>query len=489
MKKRAFSLIVVSLLLLSTVWAIDYEEYYKNGDVKELRNEFYNSGVISKEEIPRAAYYESLVTSQEFESALTELIEGFPKNSYQDKIYFKLGIINFFKRNYSQSEYYFTNIKKSKKISQYNYWLGRLYFMKQDFAKSSKYASKYIKKNSIDDYKVELSYYMLIENSISQQDYTKAIIVSERVLELKGEETNLSYLNWKRGYCYERLENLEKALEYYYAVIGHDPYSQYSALAEERLLELKKIYGAKVDVSILYAKKHEGEIDSNRVKKISSQAKEIDFTKQVRNDTITILGRFIANEEQIAEKNRLEKIAINQARLDSLKNRALAPVDTLETVSINILEDDGKLVDRLTPEPEEKIIVVVEDEGDGRFVDRLTPEPEPKRPVVVVDETQGKFVDRLTPNASEGYVYLNNKPVGGYYIQVGRFGSKESAISKARMLYDYDINWNVVRDISSNTQKVSYIVWGGMFDKSDVAVTQINLLKKNGVDCFLIRNE
>ena len=198
--------IVLLLSFAGSAFANEYQQMFESGQVAQLKSNIYSQPYFEKDELPRAAYYEALVKDKDFEQSLQELIEGFPEIEYKDQINFKLGIINFFQRNYSQAEFYFNKVENTDSFIEYNYWLARLHYMKQEHKQSSRYATIFLEKCTKQDHKYELSFYMLIENSINEGKFQKAVVLAEELLQNKAEGLNKPYLFYRIGYCYERLE-------------------------------------------------------------------------------------------------------------------------------------------------------------------------------------------------------------------------------------------------------------------------------------------
>ncbi len=471
MNRKVVSFILAVCLSSISLFSIEYEEYFNNGKINELRKKIYTKPRLSEDELPRAAYYESLISNKNFEAAMTELIEYFPQIEYRDKIHFKLGVINFFKRNYSKAELYFLKIENKEKVYEYNYWMARLYFMKQEFSKSEKYANKFLKESDKKDHKYDLSYYMLIEGNVQQAKYKEAIVHIEQLLKNDKEGLNKAYLYYNLGLSYERSGEIKKAVSNYKKSFMIDQYSQYAALAEEHVFEIRKYSKENIDYSWLYAKQNRDEIKDSSVKKYTTSAKDFDLTNIVRTDTLSILNSYIS------ESN-------TEGNVGSIVQE-IQPIDT-DTLAVNeqALYDpeDGEFLDRLTP---------VEDNKPELDIDIFNEDNSSKNEGTEVDSNndKGELLDRPINVEPNNYIVMMNKPVGKYFIQVGRFSNQERAIDYAKNLYVYQIMWNVVRDINESTGKTTYVVWGGPYSQAKEAKDNIDNLKNDGVECFLKKND
>jgi len=467
-------LVIISIIFIgqiSNLRAIEYEELYTNGKVSELKQEIYSKPVFDKTELPRAAYYESLVTSKNFDKTLKELIEGFPEISFKDQINFKLGVINFFQRKYSQAEFYFAKVENTEHFYEYNYWLARLYFMKQDHKKSSSYANIFLKNCEKIDHKYELTFYMLIENSISENNFQKAVVLAEELLINKPEGINKEYLYYRIGYSYERLENIALAVANYKKSFEIDPYGQYAALTEERLFELKKGVNKNIDISFLYNKNYSNKSDKEIVT-FKTKPKQFNVTELVRTDTSTVLSKYFNNQyDQKIDSSETETIIEQKINLDHNTSQQL--------LAENSNDDDYILDNKHLPNKNEEnrsINQINDNTENGTFLQR----PENT-------ESNGSFLERPENIENESYIFLMNKPVGNYFIQIGRFSSKESAINRTKEIFFLQQTWNIFRDVNDNM--VTYVIWTQPYENSTLAKKDIAYFKSKGIDCFLISNE
>ncbi len=480
--KKIF-IVFLFIFHVTLVLADQYQELYNNGEIAQLRDDIYSKAYFEKSELPRAAYYESLVTSKDFDQTLQELIERFPEMEYKDQVNFKLAIINFFKRRYSQSEFYFSKIEKSSQIPEYHYWLSRLYFMKQEHKQSSSYASMFIEQCDKTDHKFELSYYMLIENSISQGNFQKAIVLAEELIRNKPEGINKAYLYYRIGYSYQKVDNLPLALENYRISFIEDPYGQYASIIEENLFELKKSVDSNLDIAFLYTKNYASD-DVNNLEKSKTTTKSFNIVDLVRTDTSSVLSKFFANDYEVSptdkiplEPNNPEKF--NNTNLDNQQfneNNNREEVHDLPIQEVVVSHDAlnqetrGRREDLpLSNTPKDNI------NDNGSFIDRLN------------NIDNGTMIDRPNNIQTEDYIYLMNKPKGKYYIQIGRFSKKEYAINRVKELFYLDRNWNIIRDVQDNN--ISYVIWSQPYETATLAKRDIAYFKSKKVDCFLIANE
>lgn len=476
MRKLLSLTIGISLGLISNLIAIEYENLYENGQVAELRTEIYSKPFFDKSELPRAAYYESLVTSKNFDQTLQELIEGFPEIEYKDQVNFKLGVINFFQRQYSQAEFYFSKIDNTDNFNEYNYWLARLYYMKQEHKQSSRYASMFIEKCTKVEHKYELSFYMLIENSISENNFQKAVVLAEELLMKKPEGINKAYLYYRIGYSYERLANINLAVENYKKSFIEAPYGQYAALTEERLFELKKTSDKNIDISFLYTKNY---TDNNKNKPIAykTQAKNFNITEMVRTDTSTVLSKFFNNQYKEDEtENPDEVLPLHpQSKFTPDARTPLYASNTDVDKAESIENKRNASLDILGRKPI----------FDGRIQENKEIETESYNSQRNPDN--GVLLKRPNNIENEGYIYLMNKPVGKYFIQLGRFSQREYAVNRTKELFYLDETWNVFRDVRGDN--ISYVIWSQAFETAAEAKEKINYFKSKNVDCFLVSND
>ena len=82
---------------------------------------------------------------------------------------------------------------------------------------------------------------------------------------------------------------------------------------------------------------------------------------------------------------------------------------------------------------------------------------------------------------------MMNKPVGKYFIQIGRFTEKESAVRRTKDLFYFNQTWNIFRDVRGG--KTTYVIWSQPYDSSVEAKKDIALFKSKNIDCFLVSNE
>ena len=458
--------IIIGLIQVANLSGIDYEELYGNGQVEELRDEIYSQPFFDESELPRAAFYESLVTSKNFDQTLEELIKGFPEMEFKDKVNFKLGIINFFQRKYSQAEFYYAKVENTDQFNEYNYWLARLYFMKQEHKQSSKYASMFIENCDLKDHKYELSFYMLIENSISQGNFQKGVVLAEELLMNKPQGINQAYLNYRMGYCYERIDNISLAVAKYKQSFELDPYSQYAAIIEERLYELKKNVNGNLDLAFLYTKNYPA--DTERTPKTyKTTPKSFNITEMVRTDTSTVLSKFFNNYQNDAVRDDLSKKEINKHQDILLANKQ---TDILQE-DIPQTHNNNQATIPETPYNPDKI-------RENRAIDATANK---------VNDQNGEMPGRPTNIQTEDYVYLMNKPVGKYFIQIGRFTKKEFAVNRVKELFHLQRTWNIFRDVNDNN--ITYVIWSQPYDNVNQAKEDITFFKSQQVDCFLISNE
>ncbi len=475
MRKLLSLTIVFMVLIITNLLAIEYQALYDNGDITELREEIYSKPYFDETELPRAAFYESLVTSKNFDQTLQELIEGFPEIEYKDQVNFKLGVINFFQRKYSQAEFYFAKIENTNNFNEYNYWLSRLYFMKQEHKQSSKYANMFLENCSKIDHKYELSYYMLIENSISENNFQKAVVLAEELLRNKPEGINKDFLYYRIGYSYERIDNINLAVANYKKSFEINPYGQYAAMTEERLFEMKKSIAQNIDISFLYTKNYNSELNKKPLA-YKTEPKEFNVTELVRTDTTTILSKFFNN--QSSNHNNLipdEKLPLGpQGNADEEIPGAEVAKNTLtsdkEVAEIPVKEEEA----RLNQNP------ISEKQEENRAIEKVNPNQENQ-----IDE--GIFLPRPKNIETEGYVYLMNKPVGKYFIQIGRFSRKEFAVNRTKELFYLLHTWNIIRDVKND--QISYVIWSQPYDTAAQAKKDIAYFKSKSVDCFLVANE
>lgn len=463
--KRYLVLLILTLIALS-LYSDEYEELYLNGKVNELRSEIYSRAYFDNNELPRAAYYESLVTSKNFDQTLQELIEGFPDMEYKDQVNFKLGVINFFKRQYSQAEFYFSKIEDGKQINEYNYWLARLYFMKQDSKESSEYASRFIENCDKKDHKFELSYYMLLENSITEGNYQKAVVLAEELLLSKKEGLNESYLYYRIGYSYEQVDNLSQALENYKKSFVKEPYGQYASIIEERLFELKKNIDKDLDISFLYTKNYPDDAGKEKLT-FKTSPKTFNITEMVRTDTSTVLSKFFStnyqaqNDEQLSLPDARGTFSPKQEMNDSINNN--------ELVSNNInTSDDVNSVSEIDESKNESNREIIQAEQ-------------------LKNEQKDPLLKRPQNIQTEDYIFLMNKPQGKYFIQIGRFTKKEYAVNRVKEIFYLQKTWNIVRDVKGDD--ITYVIWSQAYNDANQAKQDISFFKSKQVDCFLVVNE
>ncbi len=475
MRKLISLTIGISLGLISNLIAIEYEDLYNNGQVAELRSEIYSQPYFDENELPRAAYYESLVTSKNFDQTLQELIEGFPEIEYKDQVNFKLGVINFFQRKYSQAEFYFSKIDNIDNFNEYNYWLARLYYMKQEHKQSSKYANMFIDKCSKLDHKYELSFYMLIENSISEINFQKAVVLAEELLMKKPEGINKAYLYYRIGYSYERLDNIDLSVENYKKSFEIDPYGQYAALTEERLFELKKGVDRNIDISFLYTKNYESETNNKPVA-YKTEPKQFSVTELVRTDTSTVLSKFFNSDyNNKKEDKQTQEIIHVKPQSDFIQENkdplyASNPQNDQYPLSKN---DDSIDI------PNKNL----------SFIDKVQEERsiESEKLQKPMNPDNGTFLERPKNIETEGYIYLMNKPVGKYFVQIGRFSQKEYAVNRSKELFYLQQTWNIFRDVRGDN--ITYVIWSEAFETANEAKEKITYFKSKNVDCFLVSNE
>ena len=476
MKKILSLLIIILSGQMCNLFAIEYEELFNNGQVAELRSEIYSKPHFDEKELPRAAFYESLVTSKDFDQTLQELIEGFPEIEYKDQVNFKLGIINFFQRKYSQAEFYFAKVENSDQFNEYNYWLARLYFMKQEHKQSTSYAGKFLKSCGKIDHKYELSYYMLIENSISENNFQKAVVMAEELLLNKPEGINKAYLFYRIGYSYERLENVNLAVANYKNSFEINPYGQYAALTEERLFEIRKSIDRNIDISFLYTKNYPSEINQKPIA-YKTEPKEFNVTDLVRTDTSTVLSKFFNN--QYVEKDSLQSQVepLNEPNNRIVQNDTEPLIDNNNLAKENVvseLREDERfdiLRNNLRMNDRERI-------RENRVIEPATSHN---------DSQDGTFIERPNNIETEGYIYLMNKPVGKYFIQLGRFSSKEFAVNRTKELFYLQQTWNVFRDVRGST--ITYVIWSKPYETAAKAKDDIAKFKSQNIDCFLVSND
>lgn len=405
---------------------------------------------------------------KDFEQSLQELIEGFPEIEYKDQINFKLGIINFFQRNYSQAEFYFNKVENTDSFIEYNYWLARLHYMKQEHKQSSRYATIFLEKCTKQDHKYELSFYMLIENSINEGKFQKAVVLAEELLQNKAEGLNKPYLFYRIGYCYERLDNIALSVNNYKQCFEIDPYGQYAALTEERLLELKKTTKGNFDTSFLYTKKYDKQ-EKNNLVTYKTEAKTFTITNRVQTDTITVLDKYFKNQNSssshnVSEENYLEAHHATQAT-EQTKLASNQDITSNQGQSELAFPDDNRSIPSF------------EDNSAGKV----------KPQGVIPGMNDGELLARPTNTETQGYAFMMNKPVGKYFIQIGRFSSKESAVQRTKDLFYFDQTWNIFRDTRGND--ITYVIWSKPYDSAIAAKADIDFFKSKSVDCFLISNE
>jgi tetratricopeptide (TPR) repeat protein len=462
MKRLLITLVIIAQF--SLIIADQYEDLYSKGQVAQLRQEIFSKPHFDQSELPRAAYYESLVTSKNFDQTLQELIEGFPEMEYKDQVNFKLGVINFFKRKYSQSEFYFSKIEDDSKIPEYYYWLSRLYFMKQEHKQSSKYASMFIEKCSIEDHKYELSYYMLIENSITQGNYQKGIVLAEELLRNKKDGINKAYLFYRIGYSYEKVDNINLAVENYRKSFIENPYGQYASIIEERLYELRKSVDNNLDISFLYTKNYASDDKSDLIAH-ESNMKIFNVNELVRSDTSSVLSKFFANNYQDAEEEVIEiedyKAPAQKGNKSNEDSSILNKRDREVVKSTSLYSEIGDNKDQESRGRQEVILENVNDDG--------------------------ALLERPTNIQTEDYIYLMNKPLGKYFIQIGRFTKKEYAINRVKELFYLQKTWNIIRDVKG--EDITYVIWSQPYDNANLAKQDIAYFKSKQVDCFLIAND
>lgn len=461
--------LVLLLSFAGSAFANEYQQMFESGQVAQLKSNIYSQPYFEKDELPRAAYYEALVKDKDFDQSLQELIEGFPEIEYKDQINFKLGIINFFQRNYSQAEFYFNKVENTADFNEYNYWLARLHYMKQEHKQSSRYATIFLEKCIKQDHKYELSFYMLIENSINEGNFQKAVVLAEELLQNKAEGLNKPYLFYRIGYSYERLNNIALSVNNYKQCFEIDPYGQYAALTEERLLELKKATKGHFDTSFLYTKKYDRH-EKNNLVTYKTEPKIFTITNRVQTDTITVLDKYFNNQNSstsnnISEENYLESHhvatqATEQAKLASNQDIYSNPGES----GVAFPSDN-----RSMPSFEDKSAGKVKPQG-------FTPK-----------QNDGELLARPTNTETQGYVYMMNKPVGKFFVQIGRFSSKESAVQRTKDLFYFDQTWNIFRDTRGND--ISYVIWSKPYDSATDAKADIAFFKSKNIDCFLISNE
>lgn len=464
MSKLLSLIICISLLLIVNLTAIEYENLYNNGKVAELRTEIYSQPHFNEDELPRAAFYESLVTSKNFDQTLQELIEGFPEIEYKDQVNFKLGIVNFFQRQYSQAEFYFSKIDNTKDLNEYNYWLARLFFMKQEPKQSSHYAGVFLKNCPKIDHKYELSFYMLIENSIDENNFQKAVVLAEELLMKKPEGINRAFLYYRIGHSYERLENMTLALANYKKSFEEDPYGQYAATIEEKLFDLKQGNNKNLDISFLYAKNY-NKNNNRRTVTYKTEPKEFNVAELVKTDTISVLNKFFnAQNDQVQKPLETPaKSVINNPKQEPVPNK---PTDTNLVAKTPVADTN---LSSITPPMEKK--------QENRVIENKP----------AVQNNDGVLLDRPKNVEVEGYIYSMNKPVGKFFIQIGRFSQKEFAVNRTKELFFLQQTWNIFRDAKG--ANVQFVVWSKAYDTALAAKKDIALLKSKNVDCFLIANE
>lgn len=474
--KRILSLLIIILLgQFFNLSAIEYEDLYRNGQVAELREEIYSKSHFDETELPRAAFYESLVTSKYFDQTLQELIEGFPEIEYKDQVNFKLGIINFFQRNYSQSEFYFAKVENTQQFNEYNYWLARLYYMKQEFKQSTSYAGMFLKECNILDHKYELSYYMLIENSISENNFQKAVVMAEELLINKPEGINKAYLFYRIGYSYERLENINLAVANYKSSFEVNPYGQYAALTEERLFEIKKSVDGNIDTSFLYTKSYTSDMNKKPVA-YKTDTKEFNVTELVRTDTSTVLSKFF-NNQYVENDSTQATITV-----DIKEENNIVQNNTEELFSSNTHSDPEDLPNNSSLDNNRNNIADNIPFEDRRRENRgITTTTSPDNP------DNGVFLERPKNFETEGYIYLMNKPAGSYFIQMGRFSSKEYAINRTKELFHLQQTWNIIRDVAGSN--ITYVIWSKVYETASAAKEDIVKFKSKNIDCFLVTND
>lgn len=465
--------IVLLLSFFGTALAADYQQMYENGLIAELKSDIYSKPYFEQDELPRAAYYEALVRDKDFDKSLQELIEGFPKIKYKDQINFKLGVINFFQRNYAQSEFYLNKVENTSQFNEYNYWLSRLHYMKQEHKQSSRYATMFLDNCTTQDHKYELSFYMLIENSISENNFQKAVVLAEELLQNKNSGLNKPYLYYRIGYSYERLNNLSLSVENYKQCFELDPYGQYAAMTEERLFELKKTTHGNFDTSFLYTRRYDKQ-ERNNLKTYKTEPKALTITERVESDTITVLSKYFNNGNSNDFYDKSEE--------SYLEAHWLAQQAAIETKLVanqqNVSGETQNPLDILTPEQDNRIIVT---DQDQRLAKDVIPSGNRDK------ESGGLFPDRPTNREVQNYIYMMNKPIGKYFIQIGRFTEKESAIRRTKDLYYFNQTWNIFKDVRGGA--TTYVIWSQQYDTAESAKKDIALFKSRNIDCFLVTNE
>jgi hypothetical protein len=99
----------------------------------------------------------------------------------------------------------------------------------------------------------------------------------------------------------------------------------------------------------------------------------------------------------------------------------------------------------------------------------------------------GTFLERPKNIKTEGYIYLMNKPVGKYFIQLGRFSTKEYAVNRTKELFYLQQTWNVFRDVRGGT--ITYVIWSKPYETAAEAKDDIVKFKSKDIDCFLVSND
>lgn len=474
MRKILNLTIGISLGLISNLIAIEYEDLYANGNVTELREEIYAKPQFESNELPRAAFYESLITSKNFDLTLQELIEGFPEIEYKDQVNFKLGVINFFQRKYSQAEFYLSKIDNIDTFNEYNYWLARLYYMKQEQKQSSEYANIFLKNCEKMDHKYELSFYMLIENSVSQMNFQKAVVLAEELLMKKPEGINKAYLYNRIGYSYERLDNVHLAVENYKKSFEENPYGQYATLTEERLFEIKKNVDRNIDISFLYTKNYDSDV-KNKPIAYKTSPKNFNVTELVSSDTTSVLSKYFDNQ-YIEEDTEHLPTTIDTENIES--NSRHGNNDHVYVSKNETDTNDHDIVIPINPGglPSRTIV----NERENRIIESDI--------IQMSDNTDnGVLLERPKNIETDGYVYLENKPVGKYYIQIARFSNLEFAVNRTKELFYLQQRWNIFKDLRGGN--VTYVIWSKDYDSAAKAKEDIALFKSKNIDCFLVSND
>lgn len=440
--------LIITILLIIFTYCIVSEELaslYDSGNVLALKEKIYEKDSLLVEQIPRAAYYESLVTDIGFEEELKKIIDKFPDIEYADKINLKLAIINFYKRNYSQSEFYFDKISEKDAISDYYYWMARLYFMKMEYNRSSEAVKNYLSRCDKNNHKYELSYYMLIENNIRKGDYQKAIVIVTELINNKKENLKLSFLYYTIGKSYEHLDKIKDAVDYYKKSFLSEPYGQYASLSEERILELKKVEDKSIDISFLYQKDSDNSLKNDLIK--TTERRSFNLCEKIRTDTITVFEKYLVREK----RDSVKLVDTMKPIYEKLKNKAK--------------EAELPLTDSLIVSRIERTPVKVDTEK--------------------ADSNEVKLIERPTNIQTELYVELEQMPSTGYFIQIGRYSTRERARRSVEELFPVDdASWLIIKNQKNG--KETFLVWCGAFDDEVKARRMIVVLRRRGMDCFLI---